>query len=82
MSRKTLLPVLGLVMAIIAAPTQATAKNNALNHIIKAGTVRVAVPDNFPPFGNLGADTKLEGYDIDTAALVAKALGVNSPWFR
>jgi polar amino acid transport system substrate-binding protein len=64
------------MIAIIAAPVAATAKDDALDHIIKTGIVRVAVPDNFPPFGDLGPDAKLQGYDIDTAALLANALGV------
>jgi polar amino acid transport system substrate-binding protein len=67
---------LGLMIAVMVAPNAATAENGALDHIVKAGIVRIAVPDNFPPFGTLGADGKLEGYDIDTAALVAAALGV------
>jgi polar amino acid transport system substrate-binding protein len=67
---------LGLMVAIMAAPATATAENDALDHIIKAGTVRIAVPENFAPFGALGAEGKLQGYDIDTAALVAEALKV------
>ncbi len=66
------------MMAIIAAPVAATARDDALDHIIKTGIVRVAVPDNFPPFGDLGPDAKLQGYDIATAALLADALGVIS----
>ena len=65
----------GLVLAIVAAPVAATAKD-ALDRITKAGVVRIAVPDNFAPFGTLGTDGKLQGYDIDTAALVADKLGV------
>src|SRR2546427_8019456 len=36
----------------------------------------VAIPQDFPPFGSLGTDLKLQGYDIDMAALVAQELGV------
>jgi len=67
----------GLLLAAVVGPGAATAADNALERITKAGVVRVAVPDNFPPFGNLGADSKLHGYDIDTAALIAEALGAN-----
>jgi polar amino acid transport system substrate-binding protein len=70
------LAALGLIVAIIAAPVAATAKDDALQRVTKAGTIRVAVPDNFPPFGTLGPDAKLQGYDIDTAALMVDALGV------
>ena len=76
MSRNTLLAVVGGLAALIAAPMTAAAGNGALDHIVKAGVVRVAVPDNFPPFGDLGSDGKLQGYDIDTAGLVAAGLGV------
>jgi polar amino acid transport system substrate-binding protein len=67
---------LGLLLAI-AAPNAAPAAENALERINKAGVVRVAVPDNFPPFGNMEADAKLHGYDVDVAALIAEALGAN-----
>jgi polar amino acid transport system substrate-binding protein len=76
MPHRTLLAGLGLIVAIIAAPITAMAKDDALNHIIKAGIVRVGVPDNFPPFGTLGPDGKLQGYDIDMATLIAEALKV------
>src|ERR1700722_9922667 len=76
MPRRTPLAGLGLMIAIIAAPVAATAKDDALDHIIKTGIVRVAVPDNFPPFGDLGPDAKPQGYDIDTATLIAEGLSV------
>ena len=70
-----LLAQLGLVVAIVIAPIAATA-DEALDKITKAGVVRIAVPDNFPPFGDLGADAKPQGYDIDVAALIAERLKV------
>ena len=63
----------------LAAATLATgtaAHADALANIQKAGVVRVAIPQDFPPFGSLGTDLKLQGYDIDMANLVAKELGV------
>ena len=48
----------------------------ALERILKSGKVRVAVPDDFPPFGAVNASMQLQGYDIDVANEVAKALGV------
>jgi polar amino acid transport system substrate-binding protein len=77
MPHRRLLMALGVLVAILASPVAATAEDNALDRITKTGVVRIAVPDNFPPFGNLGADGKLHGYDIDTAALIAQALGVS-----
>ena len=76
MLRGRLLTKLGLVVALAAAPVAATAESGALDKIIKAGIVRIAVPDDFPPFGDLGPDAKPQGYDIDTAALIAEGLKV------
>ena len=67
---------LTLVIPLIAFPFKAGAYGSVLDRILQTGTVKIAVPENFPPFGNLGADAKLQGYDIETAALIAKALGV------
>jgi polar amino acid transport system substrate-binding protein len=49
---------------------------DALDDIIKNKTLRVAVPQDFPPFGSVGADLKPVGYDIDVAKLIARDLGV------
>lgn len=68
-----------LVAAATAlAPSPAAAQNGALDRIVKAGVVRIAVPDNFPPFGTLSRDGRPQGYDIDTAALIAWGLGVKA----
>jgi polar amino acid transport system substrate-binding protein len=76
MPLKALLAGLGLIAALLAAPAMAADKNDALDRITKTGTVRIAVPDNFPPFGDLGPDAKPQGYDIDTATLIAEGLSV------
>lgn len=54
----------------------AAAKADALDEIMKRGTIRIAVPQDFPPFGSVGKDMKPDGYDIDMAALIAKEMGV------
>jgi len=54
----------------------AGARADALADIIKNGTLRVAVPLDVPPFGSISPDRKPEGFDIDLAAMVGKALGV------
>ncbi|HEY9626284.1 MAG TPA: transporter substrate-binding domain-containing protein [Coleofasciculaceae cyanobacterium] len=48
----------------------------ALEDIMKRGEVRIAVPDDFPPFGSIGADMNVHGYDIDVASQVAQGMGV------
>jgi polar amino acid transport system substrate-binding protein len=54
----------------------ASAWGDVLDNVKKSGTLRVAVPQDFPPFGTVGPDLKPKGYDIDAAALIAKELGV------
>jgi polar amino acid transport system substrate-binding protein len=66
--------------AMVAAPVLAlsplAAHADALDTVMKSGTLRVAVPEDYPPFGAVGADMKPQGYDIDMAAVLAKSLGV------
>jgi len=64
-----------LSLALMSTPI-AHAEGNSLDDIIKAGVLKIAVPQDFPPFGSVGADLKPEGYDVDVATLLAKDLGV------
>ena len=57
----------------LAAPA---AHADALDNIARAGVLKVAVPEDYPPFGSVGPDLKPQGYDIDTAALLAKSMNV------
>ncbi|WP_292572550.1 transporter substrate-binding domain-containing protein [Mesorhizobium sp.] len=59
-------------MALVPSP-QAWA--DALADIGARGTVRIAVPQDFPPFGSVGADMAPQGYDIDMASLIGEKLG-------
>ena len=43
---------------------------------MKAKVIKVAVPQDFAPFGSAGPDLKPVGYDIDMANLIGKELGV------
>src|SRR5690606_16402481 len=40
------------------------------------GVLKVAVPQDFPPFGSVGKDMKPQGYDIDVAQLIGIKMGV------
>ncbi|RCK38608.1 transporter substrate-binding domain-containing protein [Thalassospira xiamenensis] len=62
-------------IAMIAAPL-AGVSAGALDTIKEAGVLKVAVPQDFPPFGSVGTDMQPKGYDIDMAALIASDLGV------
>ncbi|CAJ0736701.1 transporter substrate-binding domain-containing protein [Ralstonia mannitolilytica] len=77
-SRRTFLYAAMAVSAVAALLPGRPAHADALANIQKAGVIRVAIPNDFPPFGSLGPDLKLQGYDIDMANLVAKELGVKA----
>ena len=52
------------------------ALDSSLDAIIEAGIVKIAVPQDFAPFGSVDVNGNLEGYDIDVATLLAEDLGV------
>ncbi|MHC6226024.1 transporter substrate-binding domain-containing protein [Pseudomonas sp. X10] len=52
------------------------AQADALADISARGVLKVAVPQDFPPFGSVGPDLQPRGLDIDTAKLLADKLGV------
>ncbi|MDA9152637.1 transporter substrate-binding domain-containing protein [Planktomarina temperata] len=64
----------GLLGALCAAPVATLA--DQLNDILSAGKITIGVPENFPPFGSVGASFEHEGYDVDIANLIAADLGV------
>ena len=49
----------------------------ALDNILKSKRIVIAVPPDFPPFGSMGPDFKLQGLDVDMANYVAAKLGVS-----
>lgn len=48
----------------------------ALDDVMKAKTIKIAIPTDFPPYGFVGTDLQPQGLDIDTAKLIASKLGV------
>lgn len=74
MNRRHLLAALALAGATISFSNLAHA--DALEDILKAKTIKIAVPQDFAPFGSAGPDLKPVGYDIDMANLIGKELGV------
>lgn len=67
--------LLGLMAGAMMFSASA-ARADALDDIQKNGTLRVAVPADFPPFGSVDSDLKPQGFDIDVANLIAKKMGV------
>ncbi|MDR1709082.1 MAG: transporter substrate-binding domain-containing protein [Candidatus Accumulibacter sp.] len=64
--------------AAALAPFSPGAQADVLDNIVKSGVIKIAVPQDFPPFGSVGADMKPAGYDIDMANLIAKEIGVKA----
>lgn len=67
---------LALAGGLAAASAAGEALADALDAIKAKKVLRVAVPQDFPPFGSVGSDMAPVGYDIDMANLIGKALGV------
>jgi polar amino acid transport system substrate-binding protein len=64
-----------LAAAALAATGLAHAQS-ALDEVLKAKKITIAIPTDFPPYGFVGTDLKPQGLDIDIANLVAAKLGV------
>ena len=62
--------LLAAAIATAAVATQAHA--DALDAIMKRKVIKIAVPQDFAPFGSAGTDLKPQGYDIDMANLIGK----------
>ena len=63
-----------LAAALLA--TLAPAAADALAEIEKGKVIKIAVPQDFAPFGSAGLDLKPQGYDIDIANYIGKSMGV------
>ena len=68
--------LVALLLSPVLAFNTPAAHADTLDNIAKAGVLKVAVPEDYPPFGSVGPDMKPQGYDIDTAALLAKSMNV------
>lgn len=73
MKRRSILTALLFSITAMAAPLS---NADALDDILKNKVLKVAVPQDFAPFGSLDAGKKLAGYDIDMANLIAQEMGV------
>ncbi|HEV3422591.1 MAG TPA: transporter substrate-binding domain-containing protein [Paraburkholderia sp.] len=61
-------------VAALCAFAAPAAHADALDSIARSGVVRIGVFEDYPPFGSIGPDMKPQGYDIDVANLIGKAL--------
>ena len=75
MNRRTFIASAGAAIVGLALSDATVARADALADIAARGTVRIAVPQDFPPFGSVGTDMAPRGYDIDMANLIGEKLG-------
>ena len=68
--------IVGLFAVALTALVSTGAKADRFEDIIKKGVVRIAVPLDVPPFGSQNEKREAEGFDVELAGMVAKALGV------
>ncbi|WP_145538153.1 transporter substrate-binding domain-containing protein [Yersinia alsatica] len=66
--KKRMLAWLGAALILVQAPAVLA---DQLEQIQQRGVLRVAVPQDFPPFGSVGTDLQPQGYDIDMAHYLA-----------
>jgi polar amino acid transport system substrate-binding protein len=68
---------LALACALLLTPVGGRiAWADALEQVMESKKLRVAVPQDFPPFGSVGLDLQPLGYDVDMAQLLAAKMGV------
>jgi polar amino acid transport system substrate-binding protein len=65
----------GLATASLLSVTLAQAQT-ALDEVMKAKKITIAIPTDFPPYGFVGTDLKPQGLDIDMANYIAQKMGV------
>ena len=65
----------GLAAIALLASLGAHAQT-ALDDILKAKKITIAIPTDFPPYGFVGTDLKPQGLDIDMANYIGGKLGV------
>jgi polar amino acid transport system substrate-binding protein len=68
--------VFGFLGALISITAFAAPADDGLSKILERKTIRVAVPNDYPPYGFVGSDMMPKGIDIDMANIIAKKLGV------
>ena len=64
----------GISLALAATVGHAQAQT-ALDGVMKAKLIKIAIPTDFPPYGFVGIDLQPQGLDVDMARLIADKLG-------
>ncbi len=66
----------GAALTVLSIAMHPAAQADGLDDVTKAGVLRVAVPQDFPPFGSVDAEMKAVGLDIDVATMIAGKMGL------
>ncbi|CAO97667.1 transporter substrate-binding domain-containing protein [Erwinia tasmaniensis] len=66
--------LMALLTAALLLSQMTMVHADQLQDIEKRGVLRVAVPQDFPPFGSVGTDLQPQGYDIDMANYLARQM--------
>ena len=69
---------LALASAALLAAAGGARAQNTLDNVLKAKTLKIAVPTDFPPYGSVDKNMKPQGLDIEVAELIAARLGVKA----
>lgn len=77
-SRRSFLVHGGAVAAGLFTLGSGPVRADVLDDVTKTGVVKIGIFEDFPPFASLGSDMQIQGYDVDMANLIAKALGVKA----
>lgn len=64
------------ILIALCAIVSVSAVAGKLDTIKDAGVIKIAVPQDFPPFGSVASDLSVQGYDIDMAKYIADQLKV------
>jgi polar amino acid transport system substrate-binding protein len=84
LQKVAVLALCALLLSMVAGCSKSTGSTPAasggakstLQQVVERGTLKVGVILSFPPFGSRNSAGEPEGYDVDLAKEVAKALGV------
>lgn len=67
-----------LAVAGLAIGVAGAAHADKFADVLSKGVIRIGIPADLPPFGFQSASREPEGFDIDLANMLAKALGVKA----
>jgi len=63
-----------LAIGIVTSSSSQGVKAGGLEEILISGKIRIAIPQDSPPFGSLSVTGGYGGYDVDVAKLIARDL--------